>query len=389
MKFDKNSFINKTNRDVQLGKVMILKQRYPRKEDDPNAFDRYYSSEAFKASELPQYFNEEYILRVCKDSYNPIITYLNIYKDVVDSIDESDDSYVYIFNAHFIADEGANGQFVDWWFSKVSVPTVVNNDSKKENKVTVETELDSYEPADSQNRRKNVKQPPRKTTKNKVLTQFLSLKPIKKLTASELKTVYKVGRREVNSYGIIDRDTHFALVINGYETDLNFNSLEDILNDSRTHVIDNGTILTFKSENVINRCHTGKLRLEGKRKSTIPNVIKVALENRVKKTKTIPFEDTTKKAKTETIPFEDITNVELVEVKRNAPIENNNTLTTYVVTNNITKDAVEISGDDALIDYVLKNFRKVPKDRIKLGRMIVSAIKKHGQFYNHTIICKK
>lgn len=373
MKFNKNNFINKTDRDIQLGKVMILKQRYPRKEDDPDAFDRYYSSEAFKASELPQYFNEEYILRVCRDSYNPIITYLNIYKDVIDSIDESDDSYVYIFNAHFIADEGTNGQFVDWWFSKVSVPTIDTNDNKKENKVTIETELDSYKPADPENKRKNVKQPPRKTNKNKVLTQFLSLKSIKKLTPSELKNVYKVGRKEVNAYGIIDKGTHFALIINNYETDLTFNSLEDVLNDNRTHVIDNNTILTFKNENVINRSHTGKLKLVGKRKSILPNVIKFALENRVKKT--------------EVIPFEDMTNIELETKSFNK--KDNNNLTTYVVTNNITKDTVEISGDDALIDYILKNFRKVPKDRIKLGRMIVSAIKKHGQFYNHTITCKK
>lgn len=365
MKFNKDNFINKTDRDVQLGKIMVLKQRYPRKEDDPKAFDRYYSSEAFKASELPQYFNEEYILRVCRDSYNPIITYLNIYKDVIDSIDESDDSCVYIFNAHFISDEGTNGQFVDWWFSKVSVPILATNDNKKEeNKVTVETELDSYKPADPKNKHKNIKRANRQTSKHKVLTQFINLKTIKKLTTSELLTTYKVGRREVNSYGIIDRDTHFALVINGYETDLTFNSLEDILNDSRTHIINNGNILAFKNENVINRGHTGNLRMAGKRKYTLPNIIKIALENRAKKTKTISFED--------------MTNIELRK--------DNNDL--YVVTNNITKDTVEISGDDALIDYVLKNFRKVPKDRIKLGRMIVSAIKKHGQFYNHTITKK-
>lgn len=373
MKFNKDSFINKTDRDIQLGKVMILKQRYPIKEKDSNAFDRYYSSEAFKASELYQYFNDEYILRVCKDSFNPIITYLNIYKDVIDSIDESDNSCVYIFNAHFIADkEESDGRFVDWWFSKISIPTVVNTNNKKENKVAIEKEIDSYKPIDSIHKRKNVKQPPRKITKHAVSTKFASfLKPIKKLTPTELNTTYKVGRKEVNSYGIIDRGTHFALVINGYETDLSFNNLEDILNDNRIHIVCNNTSLTFKSEIIINRTHTGQLKIVGKR-TILSNVIKIALEHRAKKTKVISFEDMTN-----------------IEKQTNTSTENNNNLTTYVVTNNATKDAVEISGDDALIEYILKNFRKVPKDRIKLSRMIVSAIKKHGQFYNHTITYKK
>ena len=378
MKFNKDSFINKTDRDVQLGKIMVLKQRYPRKEDDPNSFDRYYSSEAFKASELPQYFNEEYILRVCRDSYNPIITYLNIYKDVVDSIDESDDSYVYIFNAHFIADEGPNGKFVDWWFSKVNIPTsTTDNISIKEKKDNIKA--NEYELAEPNHKRKNVKKTIKKPyAKKKSWALFDDeLKSVKRLSDDELKDVYKVGRKEVNSYGLIDRGTYFSLVVNGVETDLTFNSLDDILNDKRIHLINNNNSISFKCEFVINNKHVGALALTSNRNSHVilPVVLKIALENRVKKT--------------ETIPFEDITNVELVEVKRNAPIENNNNLITYVVTNNITKDTVEISGDDALIDYVLKNFRKVPKDKIKLGRMIVSAIKKHGQFYNHTITCKK
>ena len=277
MKFSKESFISKTNRDLQIGKVMVLKQRFPK--NDPDAYERYYSSEAFKASELPQYFNEEYILRVCKDSHNPIITYLNINEDIIDSINESKDS-VYIFNAHYIKDEG----FVDWFFSEIKIPTAITEEEENDKNYTYELPEENHEP-------KKARKSPSKSRKGIPHTNIGELeyiKSVKKLDANELKEVYKIGKKKKNSFGIIDRGTHFSFVINGFETDLAFNSMQDILNSNKMHVISGKKYLSFKSEliNSVNKPFGGLALVSKSEKNedyVLPGVIKHAIEKRAKK----------------------------------------------------------------------------------------------------------
>lgn len=347
MKFDTNAFIEKNDCYIKLGKVMMLNVVYGVEDD------YYMSSEAFTAKELLEYFNDPYIIRACKNTYNPRIYYIPVSKETIDSMNENDDSKKYVLTCHRVDEE-----IVDTWFIPINNFTIPS--IKKEFLFTppiISTEKKTCQTL-PEKKKEEVKT---KTTKIKGNIPKFTLLSENQHYHRDPK-YYPFGHTKKNEFAIYDNGNDFSLVVNGYITnDIRFNTVGELIKNDYVTLgrtpCGTRTVRVSIPANVSNNGKVGSInfiieRSVGTYRNNKDSSFAVVLESAIK--------------------------------RRNKNKSNG----CFILTNS-SGNVSTFEKADTLVNYIIKNFPKASKDVNVIIRDLNYALKHNGKFYGYTVEYKK